>query len=88
MMALIPFPDLFTIVKKLSPRSKRVTFGRLSKQNPYIFEQFDFDAIHYSGDYEAGMQDYILEVMNGNIASGFLSRSLLGYKKERRRKDA
>ncbi|WNK47359.1 radical SAM protein [Pantoea agglomerans] len=67
--------------KKLSPRSKRVTFGRLSKQNPYIFEQFDFDAIHYSGDYEAGMQDYILEVMNGNIASGFLSRSLLGYKK-------
>ncbi|HAT5001215.1 TPA: radical SAM protein [Serratia marcescens] len=65
--------------KKLSPQSKLVTFGRLSKHNPQIFEQFDFDAIHYSGDYEAGMQDYLLEMTDGSTASGFLSRSTTGY---------
>ncbi|MBV6695148.1 B12-binding domain-containing radical SAM protein [Serratia quinivorans] len=75
------FPRFVHYCKKLSPQSKRVTFGRLSKQNPQVFEQFDFDAIHYSGDYEAGIQDYLLEMMGGSMARGFLSRSMAGYNK-------
>lgn len=65
--------------RKLSPESKLVTFGRLSKQNPHVFKQFNFDSIHYSGDYESGMHDYVLEIMGGKIAQGFLSRSMTGY---------
>ncbi|KAA8672726.1 radical SAM protein [Pantoea dispersa] len=75
------FPRFVHYCKKLSPQSKLVTFGRLSKQNPHIFEQFYFDAIHYSGDYEAGLQDYLLQMMGGNMAHGFLNRSTVGYKK-------
>ncbi|CAQ82726.1 MULTISPECIES: B12-binding domain-containing radical SAM protein [Photorhabdus] len=67
--------------KKLSPKSKLVTFGRLSKQNPFIFRQFGFDAIHYSGDYEAAILDYILGLRNGITASGFLVQELGIYHK-------
>ncbi|MEJ5075951.1 B12-binding domain-containing radical SAM protein [Erwinia sp. MYb535] len=65
--------------KKMTPRSKLLTFGRLSKQNPQVFKQFDFDAIHYSGDYESGIHDYLIEIMGGEPAKGFLIKTAQGY---------
>ncbi len=43
----------------ISPQSKIITFGRLSKQIPKFFLQFGMDAIVVSGDYEAGVLNYI-----------------------------
>jgi len=46
-------------VRKLSPKTKIITFGRLSKQVPDFFKKFDLDAIVHSGDYEAGVAAYV-----------------------------
>ncbi len=53
------FQRFMLYVRELSPQSKTFTFGRLSQQIPGFFEQFGFDAIVTSGDYEAGAEDYI-----------------------------
>jgi hypothetical protein len=45
--------------RRLSPSSKLVTFGRLSKQIPGFFERFGFDGIVESGDYEAGVLGFL-----------------------------
>lgn len=66
--------------RKLSPNSKLVTFGRLSKQNPRIFRNFKFDAIHCSGDYESGAYDYVqyLKGVTG-LPPGMLMKSMETY---------
>ena len=46
-------------VKKLSPKTKVIAFGRLSKQIPAYFFSFGMDAVHHSGDYEAGIYNYL-----------------------------
>lgn len=59
--------------RKLSPRSRLITFGRMSKQNPRIFRRYGFDAIHYNGDYESGVLDYVLGLRSGRMPGGFLA---------------
>jgi anaerobic magnesium-protoporphyrin IX monomethyl ester cyclase len=55
-----------TYVKKLSPETKSIAFGRLSKQIPEHFLSLGLDAVHHSGDYEAGIYNYI-SYLKGNI---------------------
>lgn len=59
--------------RKLSPRSKVITFGRMSKQNPKVFRRLGFDAVHYDGDYESGVLDYALGLRTGRVPGGFLA---------------
>ncbi len=63
-------------VKQLSPQAKLVTFGRLSKQVPQFFQQYEFDGIVASGDYEAGVAEFI-RVLKGQQtqAAGVYLRS-------------
>ncbi|MDE9541063.1 B12-binding domain-containing radical SAM protein [Xenorhabdus bovienii] len=65
--------------KKLSPSSKLITFGRMSKQNASLFKRFDFDAIHYSGDYEAGIYDYVVNLDSGILPPGFIIKKNSSY---------
>lgn len=53
------FHRFLTYAKKLSPRSKIITFGRLSNQIPQFFLQYSLDAIHFSGDPEEGVFNYL-----------------------------
>lgn len=53
------FDRIVHYIRKLSPHSKLLTFGRLSKQIPEFFHRYNFDAILCSGDYEAGAGAYI-----------------------------
>ncbi|MGE7307968.1 B12-binding domain-containing radical SAM protein [Priestia megaterium] len=55
-------------IKTLTPKSKIVTFGRLSKQIPGFFERYDIDAIVHSGDYETSVASYV-EYLSGNKES-------------------
>lgn len=41
--------------RALLPRTKIITFGRLSRKIPGLFERYDLDGIVASGDYEAGV---------------------------------
>jgi radical SAM superfamily enzyme YgiQ (UPF0313 family) len=52
------FQRFLTYVKKFTPASKIITFGRLSNQIPKFFLQYKIDAIHFSGDYEDGVFSY------------------------------
>ncbi|MFD1708568.1 B12-binding domain-containing radical SAM protein [Siminovitchia sediminis] len=52
-------------IRTLSPKTKIITFGRLSKQVPNFFKKFDLDAIVHSGDNEAGVAAYI-QYLNSN----------------------
>lgn len=55
--------------RKLSPSSKILTFGRLSKLAPKMFERLDVDAIHVEGDYESGVASYCSFIVGfGNCA--------------------
>jgi anaerobic magnesium-protoporphyrin IX monomethyl ester cyclase len=45
--------------RNLSPKSKLITFGRLSYQIPEFFQRYSLDAIVWSGDFEAGVASYI-----------------------------
>lgn len=45
--------------RELSPRSRLVTFGRLSSMNPGYFKRYDLDAIVQSGDYECGVAQVV-----------------------------
>lgn len=46
----------------ISPQTKTITFGRLSKQIPGFFFQFGIDAVHASGDYELGVYQYVMHL--------------------------
>ncbi|MFE7277011.1 B12-binding domain-containing radical SAM protein [Streptomyces sp. NPDC057623] len=51
--------------RELSPRSRLVTFGRLSSMNPGYFKRYDLDAIVQSGDYECGVAHVVDAVAGG-----------------------
>lgn len=55
-----------TYLKKLSSHTKTIAFGRLSKQIQNYFFSLGIDAVHHSGDYEAGVANYI-HYLKGNI---------------------
>lgn len=46
------------------PKAKVITFGRLSKQIPRFFFQFNIDAIAVDGDYESAVSSYITHLEN------------------------
>lgn len=54
--AVDTFARLVYYARRLGPKARLITFGRLSKQIPGWFERFDLDAIVVSGDYEAGVE--------------------------------
>src|SRR3990167_2949955 len=58
------FHRFMVYVKKLTPNSKVITFGRLSNQIPKFFLKYNIDAIHFSGDYEDGVINYWKYVNN------------------------
>lgn len=61
------FPRFMRYKERFSPRSRVITFGRLSKYIPKFFFNFGIDAVVASGDYEAGVSDYIKSLSGENI---------------------
>jgi radical SAM superfamily enzyme YgiQ (UPF0313 family) len=51
--------------RQLSPRSRLITFGRLSSLLPGFFGGLDLDAVVTSGDFESGVADYARAVATG-----------------------
>ena len=45
--------------RELAPASHILTFGRASQQLPAFFHRYDLDAIVVSGDFEAGVAQYV-----------------------------
>ncbi|RDH40471.1 MAG: radical SAM protein [Candidatus Aquirickettsiella gammari] len=65
------FPRFMNYKKTFCPNAKVITFGRLSKQIPLFFLQFDLDAIHALGDYESGVASYVKYLMStDNLLAG------------------
>lgn len=56
--------------RQLSPRSRLVTFGRLSSMLPGFFGSLDLDAVVTSGDPEAGVAEYVRAVADGGPGAG------------------
>lgn len=66
--------------KTLVPSAKLLTVGRLSKQIPEFFENYGFDGIVSSGDYEAGVGHYIKYLMNSTAhVPGVYLKTESGY---------
>lgn len=63
--AIDDFGRFVKYCKKLTPNSKLITYGRLSKQLPNFFKNFDIDCIVHSGDNEASVYSYV-KYLNGN----------------------
>ena len=57
--AIDTFGRLTKYIRTLSPNTKILTFGRLSKQIPNFFKRYDIDGIVYSGDYESGVESFV-----------------------------
>ena len=57
--AVDTFERFLLYKKKFSPETKVITFGRLSKQIPKFFLRFPIDAVHYHGDFEVGLLNYV-----------------------------
>lgn len=51
--------------RELSPRSKLLTFGRLSNMNPGFFTALNLDAVVVNGDFECGVADYVNAAAGG-----------------------
>ena len=56
------FERTITYIRALSPKSRIMTIGRLSTMQPRLFECFDLDAIHASGDPEPAALAYIMHL--------------------------
>jgi anaerobic magnesium-protoporphyrin IX monomethyl ester cyclase len=56
---MITFERFIYYKNSISPKSKVITFGRLSKQIPKFFFQFGIDAVSTTGDYESAVYHYI-----------------------------
>lgn len=65
--AIDTFPRLMKYISVFCPQAETITFGRLSKQIPRFFFQFGFDAVHCSGDYEAGIINFV-NYISGNVS--------------------
>ncbi|MDZ4481525.1 B12-binding domain-containing radical SAM protein [Bacillus cereus] len=57
--AIDEFKRFTKYIRTLTPKSKIMTFGRLSKQIPEFFERYDIDSIAHTGDYEASVASYV-----------------------------
>lgn len=53
-----------TYIKKISPETKIMIFGRATSFIPQYFFRFPFDAIHTDGDREAAIIDYVSYLRN------------------------
>lgn len=56
--------------RALSPSSRLITFGRLSSMLPGCFTGLDLDAVVTTGDFEAGVAEYVRAVARGGPAGG------------------
>jgi anaerobic magnesium-protoporphyrin IX monomethyl ester cyclase len=56
--------------RALTPRSRIVTFGRLSSMMPGLFTRLDTDAVVSSGDYETGVAEFVRAVGAGGPEAG------------------
>src|SRR6185295_4656527 len=54
----------------LSPDSQLITFGRLSSMLPGFFTGLDLDAVVVTGDFEAGVAQYVRAVAAGGPTGG------------------
>lgn len=68
------FRRFMAYARELSPRTKIVTFGRLSKQIPRFFQQYGCDGILVSGDYEAGLAGFVEHLSGGALPPGVMVR--------------
>ena len=57
--AVDTFPRFMKYKEVFCPQAHVITFGRLSKQIPRFFFQFEINAVHATGDYESGVLAYI-----------------------------
>lgn len=70
------FERFIYYTRTLSPQTQLVTFGRLSKEIPRFFLKLGFDAVHFTGDYEAGLFSYIqyLSLQDDDKLYGFFTQ--------------
>lgn len=68
------FGRLVEYIHEFSPKSKIITFGRLSSLVPDYHRHFDIDAIVCSGDYESGVVGFVSFVDGGNRPAGVAVR--------------
>ncbi len=61
------FPRFMKYKEVFCPDAKVITFGRLSKQIPRFFFQFDINAVHCTGDYESGVAAYVNYLMDSSV---------------------
>lgn len=50
---------IVNLIREISPKSKIVTFGKLSYSNQDIFKKLDLDCVVYSGDFEKSISNYL-----------------------------
>ncbi|MBD2806162.1 radical SAM protein [Xenorhabdus sp. ZM] len=66
--------------REILPQVKIFTFGRLSKQIPDWFKQFDFEGIVFNGDYESGVESFLLNYAPDTKGiPGLIVKTSLGY---------
>ncbi len=68
--------------REIIPAAKTFTFGRLSKQIPEWFQQFGFEGIIYSGDYESSVSAFLLNYGEGSASVlGTIVKTAQGYRR-------
>ncbi|MBC8954512.1 radical SAM protein [Xenorhabdus sp. PB62.4] len=66
--------------REILPQVKMFTFGRLSKQIPDWFKQFDFEGIVFSGDYESSVESFLLNYRSDTTnIPGLIVKTSHGY---------
>lgn len=73
------FERMVYYIRKISPRSKIMTLGRVSAYNTAIFEKLGIDAIGLRGDYEQIVEQYCEFVAGNKEAKGFIYRDVDKY---------
>ncbi len=68
------FARFLSYVSEISPDAKTMTFGRASRECGGFFDQFGFDVIHTSGDYEPGVESFIDHCRDGRPLVGCRAR--------------
>jgi anaerobic magnesium-protoporphyrin IX monomethyl ester cyclase len=58
---------LVAYARAISPRSRLITFGRLSVTAPRYFRGTDLDAVVESGDAEAGVEEFLRSVLRRRV---------------------
>ena len=73
------FSRFINYVREFSPNTKIITYGRLSSIKPNLFHSYGIDGIVVSGDYEAGISQFIANFGTEKIISGVQVRSSNGW---------